>query len=282
MRHDRLVALVAMALLLAPSAVRAEADKHDEGGEVDPFVLAMVALTGADPLPTARVRTAMEKVAGAAVKDFKEEKGICSGSIGDQSATVSHMPVPIPWEDLEGPCETSWMWKDATAVMKAHRSHLLVVASGGDHSKLARCLLLTRVIAAMCEGEGVAGVYWGSGTVVIPPETFVRANKTGEEDGIVPVLLWIDFRVQKNEGGTVDVLTTGLSEFGKPEIEVLGSKRDGQEVLELLFDLVPYLLKTDDVIKDGETVGRSEEEKLRVHYVHSKWDREGNVMKIEY
>lgn len=277
----RILTLVCMSLLLLEAAGRGQSG-DEEDKPADALVLAMIALKGPEPLPSERVRAAIEKAAGVPAQDFEEAKGTCSAGIGDQTAMISHMPVPIPWSDLEGPCATSWMWKEATDVMKAHGSHLICVLNGGEHSKLDRCQLLTRVIAALCEGDGVAGVYWGSGTVVVSPESFVEANELAVKDGIMPVFLWMDFRVQKSDDGDVNVLTTGLVEFGRPEIEILESRHDAEDVLTLLFDLVPYLLESGDVIKEGETIGRSEEEKLPVHFVPSKWDRPGDVMRIDY
>src|SRR4051812_19392848 len=39
---------------------------------------------------------------------------------------LAHMPAPIPWSDLEGPCSTSVLWKDAAEQVRTHESHIIV------------------------------------------------------------------------------------------------------------------------------------------------------------
>ncbi len=51
---------------------------------------------------------------------------------------------------------------------------------------------------------------------------------------------------------------------------------------ERLVDLAGYLVENGPVIGDGDTVGRDEDEKIRVVYAESAFGKEGEVMRLEY
>ena len=43
----------------------------------------------------------------------RPRKAAWSFSLGGNTAAVALMPAPIPWSNLEGPCETAWWWPEA-------------------------------------------------------------------------------------------------------------------------------------------------------------------------
>jgi len=80
----------------------------------------------------------------------KSENKILTFDVGDMAHVfLTLMPGPIPWSDLEGPCATSVLWKDAEKVLKPHRAHVLVTILFDDkRSPLEKSKLLTQVTAA--------------------------------------------------------------------------------------------------------------------------------------
>ncbi len=76
--------------------------------------------------------------------------------------------------------------------------------------------------------------------------------------------------------------TRGLSEFGAKEIEILNSKKKPSEIFEFLSGLCTYLLVKGDVIEDGDTVGGSDEEKIKTKWADSHIGLEGKVIRIEF
>ena len=52
--------------------------------------------------------------------------------LGDSDVILGHMPAPIPWSDLEGPCATSWLWPESEASLRDHDSHLIVTVASPD------------------------------------------------------------------------------------------------------------------------------------------------------
>lgn len=201
--------------------------------------------------------------------------------VGDADIIVGHMPAPIPWGDLEGPCATSWIWPDAAKVLKQHRSHLIVTVTGED-DPVARSRLLTQAVAAIiAAGEGVAGVYWCDARIVISPEVF-RDFAVDVLPGGPPVHIWIDFRVGKNDQGGTSGFTTGMSALGHMEIETENASEPPGELRERLIALTGYLLENGPIIADGNTVGSDENEKIQVVYSPSAFGHPDQVMRLDY
>jgi hypothetical protein len=142
--------------------------------------------------------------------------------------------------------------------------------------------MLTQVIAAIlttCPQS--IGVYWGDATLVVPRELF-REFATEMLPEVLPLPIWVDFRVGPGHDGKMAGLTTGMKALGHMELETLNSPESPGELRERLMDLCAYLLQNGPVIKDGHTVGQSAEEKIRVVYSPSSFGHEGRVMRLDY
>jgi hypothetical protein len=211
----------------------------------------------------------------------KAQPGQIAFDMGDMSLIGGLMPKPIPWGDLEGPCRMSWLWPEAEEQLRAHAGHLIVTAMGSE-DPLARAKALTIGLAGILGACPEAlGVYWGDATLVIPSGLFQDMAREILPGGL-PLFLWIDFRAGKNEDGTTGGFTTGLAALGHMEFET-GNATDGVgELRERLFGLANYVLENGPVIKDGNTVGADENEKIRVVYSESMYGHEGKVMRLDY
>lgn len=195
---------------------------------------------------------------------------------------VGYMPAPVPWSELEGPATCAWHWPDAVSVLRAHKTHLVVGVSAEEESPKARAIRLTLLTAAVCTAMPAAtAVYWASGTTISPADRFLELAKE-MSPGALPLLSWVEFRTfPGNVSGTFNVFTTGLEALGLMEIEVRDAARPPAQLLERVMDVAAYLLESGPVLKDGDTIGTSATERLRIHHAPSKWDREGAVLWIE-
>jgi hypothetical protein len=202
-------------------------------------------------------------------------------SVGEASVILGLMPAPIPWSDLQGPCATSWLWPEAASVLKQHRNHLIVTVMG-DENPLNRAKLLsmaTASILATC--PQAVGVYWGDATLVISPKLF-REFATQMLPGGLPLYIWIDFRIGRNESGGCSGFTTGMKAFGHMELETLNSPEPPGELRERFFGLACYLIENGPVIRDGDTVGEDANERIKISYSLSAFGHEGQVMRLDY
>jgi hypothetical protein len=215
----------------------------------------------------------------AAIDVAKE--GILSLQVGDEWLFVAPMPVPYPWGDLEGPCQTAWMWPRERPAMslKDHRSHVLVTIVKGDRDQVSRRLVLTKVMAALATLPGVAGVYWPDATMVHEPKIFAEFAKVASREE-PPVYLWVDLRLFKNDDGTFGLFTTGLAALGLMEIEIPSIAMQPGELREWCANIALYLINRRSPIPDGDTIGATKEQQLKVRHVASAFGHEGLVIRF--
>src|SRR5208282_3056087 len=127
--------------------------------EISRMLLGMVALNRpALPAPQEMLET-LAALSGTSVKaqTIEATQRTLAFSLGDNRAAVALMPAPIPWQNLEGPCETAWWWPEAAARMHGHNSHLLVALGGDGGDIVGRSVALTHLIAAVAAHVDAAG-----------------------------------------------------------------------------------------------------------------------------
>ncbi|WP_268223912.1 DUF4261 domain-containing protein, partial [Sinomicrobium oceani] len=73
----------------------------------------------------------------------------------------------------------------------------------------------------------------------------------------------------------------GLAAFGKLEMEIVESENSIKELNEMMFNLAHYVIAFNVTLKDGETIGISAEQKLKISESKGKF-LEGKTLKIEY
>jgi hypothetical protein len=144
---------------------------------------------------------------------------------------VMNIPAPLPGD----PRDEVWTraattWQQALSVATGHLSPRLLV---GVLDVVAGC---------------------SAGRVVRPPH--------------YPILLWIDIAPVRTASG-MDAVTIGLSSFVGREIEFEVGRLNPSAVLSQVAGLASYLIEHGNVIKDGNTFGGSEAERIRVRHAVS-------------
>ena len=133
------------------------------------------------------------------------------------------------------------------------------------------------MLAALCRQKNVLDIYT-SGTV-FQPEFYLDASEM-LRDGGLPILNWIYFGLYQTEKGW-NTYTYGMKSFGKDEMEILDAGADPRELRDFLLNLACYVLDEDVVLRDGETIGFSAQQKLPI--VRSKGvSLDGDTLKIAY
>jgi len=95
------------------------------------------------------------------------------------------------------------------------------------------------------------------------------------------IYLWIDFRRQQNPDGTFTVYTTGLEALGFMEIEIQNSTKKIRELVDRASNICCYLLDNGPVLKDGDTIGLTAEEKIKISHTPSIWDQNRLVYQLK-
>ncbi len=147
----------------------------------------------------------------------------------------------------------AWYWPEAAeALARASRAARLSApeATGGP---VDAALALTKAAAARARELGAIAVVWESTGLAHDAASFVdQAQDATRED--LPLYLWVAFEGTKGPDGTLGMRTYGLAALGAMEVEVEGSQRDGEHVLECVTDVALFLLTSASVPEDGETI----------------------------
>lgn len=246
--------------------------------------IAMLMLTKDSPLETSALQRELATHwpdARAGFDPTQQSDDVIMLHIGDTQLILAKMPAPIPWSDLEGPCATSILWKNAAQEVKQHRLHWIITVMG-ELEPLELSTLLTQVTAAaLLVCPGAIGVYWGNATLVVPKAMFVDFAREVLPEG-PPLHIWVDFRVGKDSPQTSAGFTAGMTALGHMELETEQSPEAPDDLRERFTGLASYLLENGPVINDGDTIGQDENERIRVVYSPSKFGHKDQVMRMVY
>jgi hypothetical protein len=248
-----------------------------------PISLAMVMLSSDVPMRGADIHKALGEhwPSLPAMTDPQEEDGSIAFRVGAADIILGKMPAPIPWTELEGPCATSLLWRNAAEEVKQHQIHWVVTVSG-ELNPMEMSTLLTQATAATLAACPTAiGVYWGNATLVIPKGIFCDFARKVLPLG-PPLHIWLDFRVGRDTEKTSAGFTAGLKALGHMEFEAQNAPEPPGELRERLLSLAGYVLEKGPVIRNGDSVGEDAEERIRVVYAPSAFGHEGQVMRLQY
>jgi hypothetical protein len=200
--------------------------------------------------------------------------------VDGEPSMVGLMPAPIPWSQLEGPCATAWWWPEAVSICKPCPAHFVVTTQSSDGDVFAANLRLTAIVAALARAARAPAIYWGAGTLVRSADDFCKQADAASRD-VLPLRLWLDFRIEAAGNDDLFFATTGMKAFGLMEIETLAPRKRADFALDRMFNAAHYLCDRGPVLKDGHTFGLSANEKIRISYRRSRWQRSGAVIFLE-
>ena len=196
---------------------------------------------------------------------------IITCTLGDETdpftAAITLVEQAVPWQQLEGPCETAWYWPEAAETLHKHQAHLLVTLIDEGAKSLDKSIALTQLVAAtVASSESATGVFWGPGRLVHPRDGYLGQAEQMEPENL-PLFLWIDFRVEKVETDSAEtddaqlvrLYTTGLEALGQTDIEVDQFRGTPQELLEHAYNIAHYLLVGSQSVEDTHTIGLTDE-----------------------
>ncbi len=224
----------------------------------------------------------LASLSGAAVnpKAVEAKESSLVFLFGGNRAAVALVPSPIPWSNLEGPCEIAWWWPEAGAKMQGHNSHIAMALVGENDDAVRRSIALTHLTAAVAAHVDAAGIYWG-GALVHDPQVFLEEARSASSEN-VPLHLWIDFRIEQNDDGTLRLFTTGMKALDKMEIEIPCSRHEPKKLFDFAYSIASYLLSRGAEIRDGHTIGCCEDEKVLATHAPSMLDSQMTVLRLDF
>ncbi|MEN1680701.1 MAG: DUF4261 domain-containing protein [Planctomycetota bacterium] len=210
-----------------------------------------------------------------------ETEGGVTFSVGDATGNYTLIDRPIPWEQIEGPCDLAWYWPEATEVMRGHQQHLFLTLVDEAGAAIDRAILHTQVTVALAATSPSVGLVWAPSVTVHNPADFtVVATKMSAED--LPLQLWIDFRVSQRDDGDLMLFTTGMESLGARELEVERYTGEPNQLAGAVYNIAHYLLEQKAVLKQGEGIGLPDGGRVEVSVGPSMVDPSLEVTRLAF
>lgn len=183
----------------------------------------------------------------------------------DLSIFVAAMPAPIPTDEADESARFSLGMIGGRFEVDPHQAHFLVTTLSSEEDSVDSLTLHTRAVAAIAEAHDAAGIYEGNACATHPTPFYIDVARTNE----LPVMLWTGVSIASEGPDRFGLLTLGMGQFELPNLLLSGPNADANELIGFAFDLLAYLIRRGEPIAEGETIGRSEEERFTVRYVPS-------------
>ncbi|MEM7429695.1 MAG: DUF4261 domain-containing protein [Pseudomonadota bacterium] len=176
----------------------------------------------------------------------------------------------VPTGTFDHAAAASHFWKEAAADLAAHKAHVVVseFSSGSGFEARRTCALhVSLIAAAVCTQADAIGLHWTTGETVTRKEPFL--DEIGQlSRGTWPVYVWLQYywvggKAEENPG----LATYGLRAFIGRELEFEPGGLDQQTLFARAGQIASYLVDNGDVLGDGETLGISESERIRVRHL---------------
>lgn len=199
--------------------------------------------------------------------------------IENYNVAIAVIPAKIPEEEVEKTAEYNYFWKNGVEETSKHQGHIVLSIMNAGKNSVQENLLYSKVASAVMNNSKSIGIYIGGRTLVLKKD-FYQANVEMMTEEDLPLYNWIYFGLRK-ENGKQSVYTYGLADFGKKEMEIVDSENSTEELNEIMFNLAHYIVAYDVTLKDGETIGLSAEQKLKITESKGRF-LEGQTLKVEY
>ena len=193
--------------------------------------------------------------------------------MGKLNVLAALMPVAVPEGEADGATDHSLSGLDGSWTLPDHRAHLVVAQQGATGTDVEELTAFTRVVAAIVRATNAVGVYWGEGGATHHPEFVVNIAHSE-----LPLPIWVGVSVAKSASGP-ELLSIGMKQLGLPELLLSTPGLDGT-AFELFYDLLAYVVRRGKKLPEGDSVGRTPKEKLKVHYVPSPIHPEEQVWNV--
>ncbi len=198
---------------------------------------------------------------------------------------IALMPIPLQiGDDIAQICAHSRLWPDATPAPVEYAAHTIVTVmrfsdDGQEPNLVAQAALLSRVLAsAVAVSNSIQAVYFGSANHVVLPGLFRELTQATLPEPLP--IAWVAINVGARPDGVMTGHTRGMDMLGLMDVEIPETADSAEGVFSRLTGIVDYLIENGMVISDGDTLGATEDERIRVVYGPSALDPEREVMRL--
>lgn len=201
---------------------------------------------------------------------------------GDVTLFALNIGLPIPNEDWQLPCETSLGWDGACDEMAKMKGHYIISSMSPEaDSESAQLFLASAFAQAVAAQTNALGIYVGGAYSVWSPAQW-EENVLLSSPEEPPYMLWFGLKWLSGSEGAYTIVTMGLPAFGKMNIELESRGSDGRDAAGVVADFARYLVTSDVTVADGDTIGSSEDQRIKVTYGPSIVDPKATVYRLNY
>jgi hypothetical protein len=198
----------------------------------------------------------------------------------DSTAFVGLIPAPVPGGEADAAARFSLSSLGKGWNLPDHGAHLVVTAGlDPSLSRLDQLSRFTSLLAAVAQATGAVGIYWGDAGATHDPEFFI--SLAAENHTLPNLMLWSGVSIARERDGRASLLSLGMSQLDLPDLLLLAPGSGLNAALATMFDLLAYLVSLGEPLPEGDTVGRTAEERLPVRYIPSPLDPSKTVWSVE-
>lgn len=175
-------------------------------------------------------------------------------------AACSLMPNPVPNHEAEENAKNNILWRDGVKEVAKHGAHVMVAVMN-KKSSIEQSVLFAKIASSLLKLKNTIGIY--KNPTVYEKNFYVQAAEAMKQDELpIPIMVYVGMYITKD--GLLCGYTSGLRYFGYEEIEVVDTPVQPEELYRFLLAISDYVISADVHLKDGETIGFTDEQKLPI------------------
>lgn len=247
--------------------------------ESNSTILGMILLEEPNSLNLEGMISDLEQKWNVKIKSKELNKKAFILNINGYCIAIGNIPATIPGDEIRTIAGYNYLWQNGTDEAVEHRGHIILSIMNAGKNPVLENILFNQVAASILGNSESIGIYMGRRLLLLRKD-FYLANTDSMSEEDFPLYNWIYFGLRQ-EKERQSVYTYGLADFAKKEMEIVNSKKNFEELIKMIYNLTHYVIANDVNLSDGETIGMSAEQKLKISESIGKYI-EGKTLKIEY
>ena len=197
-----------------------------------------------------------------------------------ETSFVALMPAAVPNGEADHASRFSLSSFRDDWTLPPHIAHLIVTFHGGSNTSVLEGLSrFTSVLAAVTKTSDAVGVYWGDAGATHDSEFFTSI--AAKEEVVAKLTLWSGVSIAREKDGRLSFLSLGMNQLNLPDLLLVAGESSANVAVETMYDLLAYVAQRGEALPDGDTIGRSDDQRLPVRYVKSPLDAKKKVWRVE-
>ena len=213
-------------------------------------------------------------------EDSTSDRALMLKFDSEETVFVALVPAPVPNREADEGAQFSVSSLGTGWKLPEHSAHLIVAAPFSDsRPAVDRLSRFTSLLASVVKSSDAVGVYWGNAGATHDPEFFVSVAR--DREVAARIMLWTGLSIAREEDGRLSLLSLGMKQLALPDLLLIASNSAEDDALETFFSFLAYIADRGVPLPEGDTFGRTAEERLPVCYIDSFINPGEKVWRVE-